>query len=115
MWAQVKKFAPFAVLLGYALVYMNKGWDRILVDLKGITIEKLTAKWQNFLVAGLAGIGIYVVQKMKLPQPIKMIILVVLYLLIGYNIALAIDPPNGNSPTNYRYTGNERNPYALGR
>lgn len=115
MLAQVKKFLPFGVLLGYALVYMNKGWDRVLVDLKGITIEKLMARWQYLAVAAIAGAGIYFLKHLKLPQPIKLLLLAVLWVLIGYNVAMAIDPPEGNTPTSYRYTGNEKNPYALGR
>ena len=116
MLAQLKKFLPFGVLLGYALVYMNKGWDRVLIDLKGITIDKLMARWQYLAVAAIAGAGIYFLKHMKLPQPIKLLILAILWVLIGYNVAMAIDPPNGGaSPQYYAYTGNERNPYALGR
>lgn len=115
MWAQVKKFAPFAAILGYIMVYTSKGYDRILTDIQGITIQKLTAKWQNFLIAVIAAAGIYFLKHVKLPAALKAIITLVLFFVIGYNMALAIDPPNGNSPQYYRYTGNERNRYALGR
>jgi hypothetical protein len=50
-----------------------------------------------------------------MPLAFKVLVLALLYFVIGYNIATAIDPPNGNSPQYYNYTGNERNPYALGR
>lgn len=93
---------------------MNKGWDRILVDLKGMTVQKLTAKWQNFLIALLAAVGLFILQKVKMPAAFKAIAMMVLYLVIGYQIATAIDPPNGAGSGGVTYS-NERNPYALGR
>jgi hypothetical protein len=109
MWAQIKKYAPVAAIAGYALVYMNKGYDRILTDLQAITPEKLIARWQNFAVAAVALVAIGFVQKAKLPAAIKTILIVLLYLVAGHQIATAIDPPNGNgsrvSPTRNRYAG----------
>jgi len=117
MWAQAKKFAPFAVILGYFLVYMNKGWDKILTDLKGITVEKLQAKWQNLLVAVAAGVALYIITRVKMPAAFKALLMVFLYLLIGYNVASAIDPPNGSGNYNggARFvTPRSRNPYLHG-
>ncbi len=95
MWAQLKKFSPFAFIAGYlALYYSGKGFDRILPDLTGITVEKLSTKTAQFMVIGGAVIGLYAVNHIKgIPTAIKTIGVVVLYFIIGYNLALAVDPP----------------------
>ena len=113
MWEQVKKYAPFAALGGYALVYMNKGWNYVLTDIQNITLDKLIAKWQNLAVAGVALLAIGFVQKAKLPAAVKTLLIVLLYLVAGHQIATAIDPPHGGSMSNgggrvasgIRYTG----------
>lgn len=113
MMTQIRKYAPFAALAGYIMVYTSKGYDRILVDLKGITPDKLMAKWQNFLIAAIAYGAMMVIKKIKMPAALKTVITVLLWGVIGYQVATAIDPPNGGS-INY-VSNNARNPYALGR
>jgi len=93
IWSQIRKYAPFLMVVGYLLVYLNKGFDRILPDLKGITIDKLQAKSENIIIAVAAGIAIYVLGKVKMPAAFKALVLVFLYALIGYNVAYVIDPP----------------------
>lgn len=101
LWALLKKFGPFAILAGYLALYTTtkaNGVAQILPDLKGITLEKLKSKWQNFAIAALCGIAVSIIQspKVKLPGPLKTLILIALYFLIGWQLATAIDPPNGN-------------------
>lgn len=113
MMAQIRKYAPFAAIAGYALVYMNKGYDRILTDIQAITPEKLMAKWQNFAVAAIAIVAIGFVQKAKIPPMIKTLVIVGLYLVAGHQVATAIDPPyNGNTgyvqPSANRYANGGR-------
>lgn len=96
MWAQVRKFAPLAAVVGYAAVYMNKGWDKVLTDLKGITVDKITAKWQNIAIAVVAGVAIYMLGRVKMPAAFKALVLLFLYIIIGYNVATVIDPVNGS-------------------
>lgn len=110
MIGQIKKYAPFAAIAGYAMVYMNKGYDRILTDIQAITPEKLMAKWQNFAVAAIAIVAVGFVQKTKLPPMVKTIAIVGLYFIAGHQVATAIDPPyNGNTgyvvPSANKYAG----------
>jgi hypothetical protein len=93
MMGQIKKYAPFAAIAGYAVVYMNKGYDRILADIQAITPEKLMAKWQNFAVAAIAIIAVGFVQKAKIPPMIKTVVIIGLYFVAGHQVATAIDPP----------------------
>jgi hypothetical protein len=109
MWNQIKKYVPFLAIAGYLLLYLNKGFDRVLIDLKGITIDKLMAKWQNIAVAIVAAVLIYVVTNLKMPVAFKTIVLGALYLIIGYNIAVAIDPP---APGARYVVPKAANPYA---
>lgn len=112
MWAEIKKYAPFAAIGGYMMVYMNKGYDRILIDLQAITPQRLMAKWQNFAVAAIAIIAVPMVQKAKIPPVIKTILIVGLYLIAGHQIATAIDPPNGMSSGGNGYRQpSSMNPY----
>jgi hypothetical protein len=92
MIGKLKKYAPIAAVAGYLFVYMNKGWDRLAVDLQSITLAKLQAKWKQLALAAAAGIAIYIVQRMKISGTLKTIIMIGLYLFMGYNIGLAIDP-----------------------
>lgn len=115
MWAQVKKFAPVTAFIGYLLVYMNKGWGKVLTDLQGITPEKLQAKWKNIVVAIVAGAVIFFIWKSKMSVEVKALILVVLYFVLGYNLGTAIDPVNGNGAGPAGYAGSMKyNRYALG-
>ena len=101
LWSEVRKYAPFTLIIGYLFVYMNKGYDRILVDLQAITPEKLMAKWQNFAIAAIC-LGVVVfLKKVKLPAALKAILILLLYILAGYQIGTAIDPPyyGGNGTT----------------
>lgn len=111
MWGQINKYAPFAAVGGYLLVYMNKGYDRILTDIQAITPQKLMAKWQNFAVAGIAIMAIPLVRKAKIPPAIKTIVIVGLYLLAGHQLATAIDPPNGSSTSGSYRQPSSANPY----
>lgn len=107
---QIKKYAPFAAIAGYAVVYMNKGYDRILADIQAITPEKLMAKWQNFAVAAIAIIAVGFVQKAKIPPMIKTVVIIGLYFVAGHQVATAIDPPyNGGG-----YVAPSANRYANG-
>lgn len=113
MWGQVKKYAPFAMLLGYALVYMNKGWDRILTDIQAITPQKLMAKWQNLAVAAVALVAVQFITKAKIPPMMKVLIIALLYLIAGHQIATAIDPPGyNNGSMNGGSVAATRNRYA---
>jgi zinc transporter ZupT len=119
MWAQFKKFAPLGVILGYLFVYMNKGWDRIVTDMSTITVAKLQAKWQQILMVVVAGAILYVVGKVKMPAALKTFVLIFLYVFIGYNTALVIDPVGCGGQyepacTAGWVTPKARNPYAPG-
>lgn len=113
MWTELKKYAPFAIAGGYAVVYMNKGWNYVVTDIQNTTPEKLMAKWQNFAVAGVALVAIQFVAKAKLPVAVKTMLVVALYFIAGHQIATAIDPPtysNGSSAS----VAATRNRYANG-
>lgn len=90
---ELRKFAPIAVIAGYATPYASKGWDRIIVDLQTISFEKLQAKWHNAAIAAGAYVGIYFLKKVKMPAPMKVIAEIALYYVIGYNLAMIVDPP----------------------
>lgn len=114
MWAQFRKYAPFAAIVGYLLVYMNKGWDKIITDLSGMTVDKITAKWQEILMVAVAVAIIYVIGRLKLPAPMKALIVGFAYLFIGYNLAKVIDPPNGATGATGVWMAYKRNGYAYG-
>ena len=120
MWGQVRKYAPAAALVGYLFVYMNKGWDRLLVDLQSITLAKLQAKWQQIALVAVAGVAVYVVKRMKMPAALKTLIMIGLYLFAGYNAGLVIDPVGCGgrgepSCGNGKFVApTSRNPYAPG-
>lgn len=101
MWGKIKKFSPLAVLVGFALVYSAKGWNRVLPDFTALTFEKITAKMHNIIVALVAGLILYFLGRMRLPPALTTVVAMILYGVIGYNIALIVDPPNGNN----RYNG----------
>jgi uncharacterized membrane protein YbjE (DUF340 family) len=120
LWALLKKFGPFAILAGYLALYTTTkaaGVKQILPDLKGITLEKLKAKWQNFAIAAVCGVAIAIIQspKVKLPQAMKTVLLIALYFLIGWQLATAIDPPEGmrsNAPVAFVPPA-KANPYGV--
>jgi predicted cobalt transporter CbtA len=91
----LRKFGPFAILVGYVAMYSTgaKGLAAIIPDFQNITLAKLQAKWQNFAVAAIAGLAVTMLHKIKLPAVIKTIITIVLYFVIGWQLATAIDPP----------------------
>ncbi len=97
MWGQIKKYSPVMMIVGYALVYMNKGWNYVMSDIQNITLEKLMNKWQNFAVAAIAIVAIQLVSKAKLPAALKTMLIALLYLIAGHQIATAIDPPTNGS------------------
>lgn len=96
--SELRKFGPFAILIGYVAMYYTgaKGISAILPDIEGITLAKLQAKWQNFAIAGGAGVAIFLIQKMKFNATIKTIMTIVLYFVIGWQLATAIDPPGAS-------------------
>lgn len=120
MWAQFKKFAPLAAVAGYLFVYMNKGWDKVITDLQNITVAKLQAKWQQIVMIAIAGAILYFIGRVKMPAALKTIITVFLYVFIGYNTGLVIDPVGcggQNEPAcsvGTWVTPKARNPYAPG-
>jgi hypothetical protein len=95
IFSSLRKFGPFAILAGYIGFYATtaKGIGSIVPDLKNISLARLQLKWQNFAIAIGAFIVIQLLPKLKLPATIKTIVVVVLYAIIGYQLALAIDPP----------------------
>jgi len=98
------------MIAGYALVYMNKGWDMVLTDIQNITPEKLMAKWQNFAVAAIAIVAVSFVAKAKIPVAMKALLIALFYLIAGHQIATAIDPPYANGTT--KAIGQTHNRYA---
>lgn len=107
---QLRKFAPFAAIAGYVMVYTNKGYDRIMVDIQAITPNKLIAKWQNFAVAAIALVAVEFVRKLKLPALIKTLLIIALFFIAGQQIGTAIDPPYNGSG----YVAPSANRYANG-
>lgn len=98
MIGKLTKYAPIAALLGYAAVYGSKGWQYVTSDLQAFAadpIGKLQAKWQNIAIAIIAGIAIGFIKKSGLPREIKVILLLIAYAIIGYEIGLTLDPPRG--------------------
>ena len=93
MWAKVGKFAPLLAVIGYIIPYTSKGFDRILIDLQSITVDKLQAKWQNLAIVVGAGVALYLLKGLKMPVAFKALATLALYGVIGYNLALTIDPP----------------------
>jgi hypothetical protein len=119
MWTQFRKFAPLGAIVGYLFVYMNKGWDKVITDLSTITVEKLQAKWQQILMILVAGAALYFVGRIKMPPALKTFVLIFLYVFIGYNTGLVIDPvgcggANEPSCTGGWVTPKARNPYSPG-
>lgn len=116
MWAQVKKFSPLAMLAAFVLVYLPKGFGQFLVDIQSLTIDKLQAKWQNIAMAIGAGVVLMLVKRLKLGPEMTAIVSLVLYFVIGYNIAKVIDPPYyGARAGNAQYVPPaQMNPYAHG-
>ena len=91
----LRKFGPFAILAGYVGMYAttSKGISAIIPDLKNINLTRIQSKWQNIAIAVGAFIVIQLLPKLKLPAMIKTIVTVVLYAIVGYQLALVIDPP----------------------
>ena len=115
--AMVKKFMPLAAVVGYLIPYSSKGFDRILVDLSSITIDKLQSKWQNIAIAAGCGIALHFMKSLRLPANMQTLIGLGLWALIGYNLALTIDPPSPmtrsiNQTVKY-VSPRSYNPYAL--
>lgn len=119
MWGLIRKFGPFAAIAGYLVLYYttkSAKLRQIIPDLQSITVQKLISKWQNLAVAGVAFVALSFLHKIQMPAAMRAIVQVALYFLIGWEIALAIDPPEFKSgrfvafvkPMNY-------NPYAVGQ
>jgi hypothetical protein len=114
MFGKLAKYAPIAALLGYAAVYSAKGWQQIPIDLQAFAqdpIGKMQAKWQNIAIAVVAGIAIGFIKKSGLPREIKVILTVIAYGIIGYEIGLTLDPPSNSGG----YVSTSANRYAGGR
>jgi hypothetical protein len=109
MWAQVRKFSPIMILVAFVLVYLPKGFGQLLTDIQNLTIDRLQAKWQNIAMAIGAGIVMVLLKKVNMPPAIKAVIMLVLYFVIGYNVAKVIDPPGSGYGSYGRYVPN--NPY----
>lgn len=98
MIGKLSKYAPVAALLGYAAVYGSKGWQYVTSDLQNFAadpIGKIKAKWQNIAIAVVAGIAIGFIKKSGLPREIKVILTIIAYAIIGYEIGMTLDPPRG--------------------
>jgi hypothetical protein len=117
IWSTLNKFAPLALIAGYAVPYSSKGWDRILTDLSTITIDKLQSKWMNLAIAAGCGGAIYMMRGLRLPTPVKTLGTIALYFVLSYNVALAIDPPapnrQGVTPQVTYVRPSTYNPYSL--
>jgi hypothetical protein len=118
IWNMIRKFGPFAVILGYvALYYTQKsnGLAQIIPDIQNLNLQRLSTKWQNFAIAIVAGIGLSVLHKLRLPNAFKVLITIALYFLIGWEIASAIDPPTvTRSGASVKYVSpSQYNPYSL--
>ena len=113
----IRHYAPLAAVIGYIGMYYTgpKGIGQILPDLESISIDRITAHYQNLVIAAGAAVVIYLIKHVKMPPVMKDLITVMAWALIGYQIALALDPP-----VPIRHTGrvmyvppNTYNPYAL--
>lgn len=91
----LKHFAPFAAVIGYIGMYYtgSKGINQIIPDLENISLSNLMANYQNLVIAAVAGGVIYFIRRISLPAAMKDLITIAAWGLIGYEIALAIDPP----------------------
>lgn len=120
MMASLRKFSPFALIAGYIMLYYStKGLNRIVPDLTGITFDKLKSKTDQFIIIAGAAIAMYALKHIKgIPASIRTVANVVLYFVIGYNLALAVDPPvNGIYQPRGRVTyvpPTSYNPYNYG-
>jgi xanthosine utilization system XapX-like protein len=101
-------------LLGYIAVYRTKGFNQAIIDIQNITLDKMMAKWQNFLIAGIVLGAIYMLKSVKLPANLKLVLVVVGWFIIGYQIALAMDPPGMSVRTRAPAQYGNMNPYAFG-
>ena len=93
MFGNLKKYAPLTALIGFYLVYSQKGFNQLIVDLETITIDKITGKWQNIAIAIVALFLVRVLNKMRFDPTLKLIGEIVLYGIAGYQFGLLIDPP----------------------
>jgi hypothetical protein len=119
LMAQLKKYSPFAVIIGYLAMYYtgSKGLAGILPDIESISLQRLQDHYQNLIIAGAAVVGIYLLKHIKLPAMIKDIVTIVLWFIAGWQLATAIDPPAG-SMANGRVAfvkPSTLNPYAYGQ
>lgn len=112
----IRKFAPFAAIAAYLYVYWSAGktYTQIVTDIQNITISRLQEKSGNLIIAAAAAVALYMLRSVKMPAVFKTIILFGCYILIGYNLALVIDPPGtGTATTRKTSSGGIRaNPYA---
>jgi len=100
MFGKLSKYAPLAAIVGYAAVYGSKGWQYVTSDLQAFAtdpIGKIQAKWQNFAIVIALAIGLGILKNVKLPREIKVILTFLVWLLIGWQLALAIDPPRSGT------------------
>jgi len=106
MFRKIEKYAPVAAIVGYAAVYAGKGWNYVLSDIQALTIDKLMAKWQNFAIVVALAVVLAFLKKVGLPREIRIILTFLVYALIGWQLALAIDPPTYNNQTGSRAYAN---------
>jgi hypothetical protein len=113
----IKHFAPFAAIIGYVAMYYtgSKGINQMLPDLQSISIDRLMQNYQNLVMAAAAGAGLYLIRHIRLPTALKDLIVVVLWFIIGYQIAVAVDPamPLTYSGAVQYVPPAQFNPYAL--
>lgn len=111
--ASLTKYAPFAAILGYAAVYQSKGWNMVMADLTTISIDRLQNHWQNIAIAIGALIAINMLRMFHIPSQLRPIVVIALYFIAGYNVALTIDPPYGNGRGTTFVPPASYNPYSL--
>lgn len=97
------------MLFGFVLVYLPKGIGQFLIDIQNLTVDKLQARWQNIAVAVGAAMVMVLLKKINMPPAVKAVVLLVLYFVIGYNLAKVIDPPLSQN-IQIRYG---RNPHGI--
>jgi hypothetical protein len=106
-YSLIHKFSPVLAIVGFAVLYWQKGFNNLVPNLQGLAknpMAQLQQNWSNIAIAIGAGIVIFVIHKMKLPAGVKAIVIALLFLVIGYEVGLFVDPPTtvGNVTRNIR-------------
>jgi hypothetical protein len=103
-----EKYSPVMALVGFLALYYTKGFSNLVPNLQGLAsnfVGQVQQNWQSLAMAAAAAVVFILVKKMKMPIWLKVVILLVAALGVGYFLGQFVDPPVAGGTGTVRTAG----------